>query len=265
MNDQNPTCSTGEMMSVQLARDIRDGEKAIIGTNSDIQLAACNLARLMHAPRLWWISGPGGMANPRNNRLVSTADFENIAVSESWTDLPLTVDFIDWQIHFFDFSILSAIQVDRYGNINTVCVGGHHRPTLRGPGTVGISALTGLSKRFYVVVNRHDRNVFVPRVDFRCGAGFLEGGSSREDYGLPAGGPRWVVTPLGVFDFEPGSKRMRVHALTAGVALDHVRDLTGFDLMVPEHVPISGPPTERELELLRTCIDTDGALQRKFP
>ncbi len=98
-----------------LARDLADGEKAIIGTNSDIQLAACNLARLMQAPRLWWVSGPGGMVNPTRDHLISTADFENIESAEAWMDLPNMIDFIDWKIHFFDFAILSALQVDRFG------------------------------------------------------------------------------------------------------------------------------------------------------
>ena len=55
---------TGEMLSVLLARDLRDGEKAIVGTNSDVQVAACNLARHMHALTLWWVSGPGGWSMP---------------------------------------------------------------------------------------------------------------------------------------------------------------------------------------------------------
>jgi glutaconate CoA-transferase subunit B len=75
--------STGEFLAVVLARDLGDGEKAIIGTNSDIQLAACNLARRLHAPNLWWVSGPGGMANPNREMLLSTADFENIESAEA--------------------------------------------------------------------------------------------------------------------------------------------------------------------------------------
>ena len=87
--------SLSEHIAVLLARDMADGEKAIIGTNSDIQLAACNLARLMQAPRLWWISGPGGMVNPTRDHLQSTADFENIETSEAWLDLPNMIDFIE--------------------------------------------------------------------------------------------------------------------------------------------------------------------------
>ncbi len=175
----------GETLAVPLARDMADGERVIIGTDSDIQVAACNLACLMQALRLWWISGPGGAVNSTRNHLLSTADFENIDSAEAWMDQPNMIDFIDWKIHFFDFAILSALQVDRYGNINTVVVGDQAKPTLRGPGTVGISALCGLAKRFYVVLTRHDRSAFVPRADFICGAGHLEGGDSRERAGLP--------------------------------------------------------------------------------
>ena len=122
----------------------------------------------------WWVSGPGGMTNPSDGIIRPAADAENIAIVEAVMDLPQMIDFIDWQVHFFDFAILGALQTDRFGNINTVCIGDHARPRLRGPGTVGISALCGLSRRFYIMMTRHDRGAFVPKVDFVCGAGFLD-------------------------------------------------------------------------------------------
>jgi glutaconate CoA-transferase subunit B len=258
-----PSCSINELLAVVLARDLGDGERAIIGTNSDIQLAACNLARRLNAPNLWWVSGPGGMTNPDLGRLISTAEYQNIEAAEAWLDLPDMIDFIDWQVHFFDFAILSAIQVDRFGNINTVVVGDHTKPRLRGPGTVGISALTGLSKRFYVLMPRHDRHAFVPKVDFVCGAGFLDGGDSRERRGLPPGGPRLVVSPLGVFDFEPQSKAMRIKSLNPGATLDAVRKATGFELIVNGDPPVTPPATEAELALLRSHVDSTGILRAK--
>jgi glutaconate CoA-transferase, subunit B len=257
--------SLGETLAVLLARDIADGEKVIIGTNSDIQLAACNLARRMQAPRLWWISGPGGMVNPTRDHLLSTADYENVESAEAWMDLPVMIDFIDWKIHFFDFAILSALQVDRFGNINTVVVGDQRKPRVRGPGTVGISALCGLAKRFYVCLTRHDRSAFVPRVDFLCGPGHMEGGDSRERMGLPPGGPKLVLSPLGVFDFAPGSKAMRVKSISPGVTLEQIRDATAFDVVVEGAPPITTMPTDQELELLRKHVDRRGDLQRKFP
>ena len=158
--------SFAEMTAVLLARDLGDGEKAIVGTNSDIQVAACNLARETHAPTLWWVSGPGGMVNAGGGVIRSTADYRNIPSSDAMMDLPAMVDFIDWKIHFFDFAILGAIQIDRHGNINTVCLGPQERPKLRGPGTVGIAALTALARRFYVVMTRHDRGSFLNALIF---------------------------------------------------------------------------------------------------
>ena len=179
-------------------------------------------------------------------------------------DLPNMIDFIDWRIHFFDFAILSALQVDRHGNINTVVVGSQSKPTLRGPGTVGISALCGLAKRFYVVLTRHDRSAFVPRVDFICGAGHLDGGDSRERAGLPSGGPKLVLSPLGVFDFHPTTKSMRVVSVSPGVTLEQIHDATGFDVLVDGVPPTTVMPHAHELALLRTRVDTRRTLQRKF-
>jgi glutaconate CoA-transferase subunit B len=256
-------CSMAELHAVLLARDLRDGEKAIVGTNSDVQVAACNLARASHAPALWWVSGPGGMVNCNEPVIRSTARTENIAWSEAMMDLPQMVDFIDWKIHFFDFAILGAIQVDRHGNINTVCVGPHDKPRLRGPGTVGISALTALARRFYVVMARHDRGSFPERVDFLNGPGFLDGGTSRTDCGLPEGGPRFVISPFGVFDFEPASKRMRVKSLNPGVALEQVQKQTGFELLVEGTPSVTAMPTADELNTLRANVDTSGVLRER--
>ena len=253
--------SMAEVMAVLLSRDIADGEKAIIGTNSDLQLAACNLARLRQAPRLWWVPGPGGMVNPSRDHLASTADHDNIDTAEAWMDLPDMVEFIDWRIHFFDFAILSAIQVDRFGNINTTLVGDAAKPSLRGPGTVGLSALCGLSRRFNVVMANHTRHAFVPKVDFISGAGHLDGGDSRERRGLPAGGPRLVVSPLGVFDFHPASRQMRIRSIHPGVSVEQIQAATGFEMLVEGSPPLTDMPTEDELALLRARVDREGKLR----
>ena len=74
----------GEMLAVLLSRDMADGEKAIVGTNSDIQVAACNLARARQAPHLWWVSGPGGMTNPTEGIVRPAAG----SVQITWTSVP---------------------------------------------------------------------------------------------------------------------------------------------------------------------------------
>jgi len=73
------------------------------------------------------------------------------------------------------------------------------------------------------------------------------------------------VTPLGVFDFEPTSKAMRIKSLHEGVTPEEVRDNTGFDLIVPPKIERTPAPDSEELFVLRRAVDTTGVLARKFP
>ena len=252
----------GELLACVLARSLRDGELGILGTSSPIAVAACNLAQ-RRGRWVSWMSRPLGVLDPRTDRLLGTADERLIATSSAFLDLPGTVDFVAWRPHFFDFAVLEGLQVDRHGNLNTVCVGPHDKPRFRGPGTLGASALAGLSRRFMVLVTRHEPSVLVETVDFRSAVGHHRGGRTREtELGLPPGGPDLVVTPLGCFDFDPESKAMRVQSLHPGVSVEDARARTGFELAVEGAPPVTEAPTEEELRLLRLSVDQDGLLRR---
>ena len=125
--------------------------------------------------------------------------------------------------------------------------------------------MTGLSKRFYIMMTRHDRGAFVEKVDFIAGVGHLDGADSRAKAGLPSGGPRLVVTPLGVFDFDSPSKAMRVRSLHPGVTLEEAQDATGFDLAVADSIATTDIPSDEELFVLRHSVDRTGVLPTKFP
>jgi glutaconate CoA-transferase subunit B len=112
---------------------------------------------------------------------------------------------------------------------------------------------------------RHERSAFVEKVDFISGSGHLDGGNSRVERGLPEGGPKLVVTPLGIFDFAPQSKRMRVRSLHAGVTLEQVRDNTSFEIVHDGIPPVTREPEQRELAILRELVDGTGVLKVKFP
>ncbi len=51
---------------------------------------------------------------------------------------------------------------------------------------------------------------------------------------------------------------MRVLSLHPGVTLARVQAKTGFELIIPEEIPETAPPTALELELLRKKIDPLG-------
>ena len=79
---------------------------------------------------------------------------------------------------------------------------------------------------------------------------------------LPGAGPRYIITPLCVFDFDPDTNAARLKSLNPGVTLEQVREQTGFEFLAPREPPVTQPPTEEELTILRTRIDRAGALRR---
>ena len=103
----------------------------------------------------------------------------------------------------------------------------------------------------------------MPKCDFISALGWGSGGDdARTKLGLPGGGPRYVVTPLCVMDFEDGTKRMRLKSVHPGVSVDDVKKNTGFELVIPSSVPTTEPPTAEQLHVLRTRIDGQGVLRR---
>ena len=83
--------------------------------------------------------------------------------------------------------------------------------------------------------------------------------------GSRRGGPRFVISPLGIFDFTPDSRKMRVRSLHQGVTLEQVRDQTGFDMICDERPAVTLAPEGTELVALREQVDREGVLASKFP
>jgi len=150
---------------------------------------------------------------------------------------------------YVDVGFMGGAQIDQYGNLNSSFIGDPQHPTSRLPGTGGGNDIASLTQM--IVAMKHEKRRFVKAVDFVTSPGFLSGGDSRRAAGLTAGGMFRVVTDLGVLGFDERSKRMKLLALHPGVAADRVRENTGFALLVEADLPVTDPPTENELAVLR--------------
>ncbi|WP_054695361.1 hypothetical protein [Syntrophomonas palmitatica] len=95
---------------------------------------------------------------------------------------------------------------------------------------------------------------FPEKVDFITTPGYLEGGDSRQKAGL-IGGPIAVVTQVGVFDFDPVSKRMRIKGLNPGMTVEIAQMCAGFELLVPEQIESIPAPSDEVLTVLREEVD----------
>ena len=237
-----------EMMAICAARAIKDGEMVFAGTGLPMLSAA--LAQKTHAPRAK-VSYEGGFIDPRNVDLaLSVADSRLHYRAAAAIGLIETLGVL-LQGGRIDVGFVGAAQMDEYGNINTTLIGDFERPKVRLPGSGGGNDIVSCAKRI-VVILMHEKKKFVKKLDYFTSPGFIDGPGAREREGLKGGGPAVVITDLCQMDFDEKSKRIRLKSVHPGVTVEHVRENVSFDLMVPDHVPTTSTPTEKELALLRS-------------
>ena len=159
--------------------------------------------------------------------------------------------------------MMGASQIDRYGNQNISCVGDWNQPKVQLLGVRGAPGNT-INHTTSYWVPRHSPRVFVEQVDVVCGIGYDRaralGAQAARFHEI-----RRVVSNLGVFDFDNEQGRMQVRSRHPGVELAEICDQTGFELIVPEHVPETRLPTAAELDLLRNVIDPRGLSAGEVP
>lgn len=246
-----------ELLAVEVSRHIQDGEMGFVGVGTGgpafiravgIPAVASRLAQLRHAPNYTIMFGP---------ILDPALDADSIPETNFEPDLirwpcrsQITVEeaLCIFKRGKMGIGFVSGAQIDRYGNLNIVCIGDYNSPKVRLPGPLAQPDHSAHAKRVFAL-QKHDRRTFVEKVDFVSAAG------NREREGLPGGGPAWVFTDLAVMDFDPETKRMRLASIHPGVTVDQVIENTGFELEIPEHVPFTAAPSGEELELIRTKID----------
>ena len=257
--------SIKELMATFIARDITDGEEVFVGTNLPVIRAGALLAHLHHGPSMRVM-----VAHTRTN-LYHTPVMEYFELLTDWRGARWAeAYFNDNEIVMYQKSrrdsvfFVGALQIDPFGNSNLIGLGrDQRRLTLRGPGAIATTTNASYVRRFYLFVNEHSPRVFVPRCDFVSTVGWGEGGAdARRRLGLPGGGPRYCITPLAVLDFEETSKRLRLRSVHPGVTVDEVKARTGFELLAPDRVPVTGSPDADELDILRRRVDPQGLLRR---
>ena len=163
------------------------------------------------------------------------------------------------QLGYVDVGILNTLQVDRYGNVNSTVLGeyeGGRGRRFGGPG--GADTIAAQCWRTILMTDQQKRK-FVDRVDFISSPGFLDGPGAREKVGLPVGtGPWRVFTPWAMFGYEDKSCELMLMAVSPFVTVDMVLEEMSFAPKMAPKIETLDPPTEEELEIIRTQLDTDG-------
>lgn len=244
----DPGYNTAELVTLMSARALEDGK--IVFAGAGMPLLACILAQKLQAPRLT-ILFEGGVIGPHvePGKLPPSTNEQRCARRGNML-LSITDVLLLQQRGYVDYGFLGGAQIDQYGNLNSSFIGDPDSPKVRLPGTGGANSIASLASRILVSMH-HEKKRFVEKVDFITTPGYLAGGESREKAGLTAGGVHQVITHLGIFDFDPKTRRMQIKALHPGATVEAVQERTGFEMLVPEEIPYTEPPTEEELRILR--------------
>jgi glutaconate CoA-transferase, subunit B len=245
------TYTPDEMMTVTAARSMRNGMTCFVGIG--LPSEAANLARRTHAPELILIYESGTIGAKPDHVPLSIGDGVLAETADAVVSVPEIFNY--WlQPGRIDVGFLGAAQLDRYGNINTTMIGASYdRPTVRLPGAGGAPEIAAACKEV-VVVLRQSRRTFAERLDFVTTMGFGAGTGSRRELGLTGGGPRLVITDLGVLRPDPSSRELVLAGIYPGVSVEQVRDSTGWELAVSPDLSELAPPAAADLTALRQLL-----------
>jgi len=249
-----PEFTIDELICACISRQLEDGEVIAQGIATPLVISGHILAKLTHAPNLFFALAVGGVVtNAWSPLSISHLEEANLrkplrifGFDEATTTLLST---------FQPKEFFRPAQVDPQGNFNNVVIGDYYTPRLRLPGCGGIADVTNYSSHVYLYVPRHSRAVFVERLDFVSGVGVLEE-ERRGELSILSPGPRYLVTNLGTFDFEGG--RMRLLSYHPGVSVERIQKKTGFPLAMAPDLHETPPPSAEEVRLLREEIDPLG-------
>jgi len=236
-----------ELMTVAAARCLSDADVCFVGIG--LPSAACNLARLTHAPRITLIYESGTIATRPDVLPLSIGDGDLCRTALTTVSVP---EFFRYWLQGGRVTVgfLGAAQIDRYANLNTTVIGEYARPATRLPGAGGAPEMATSCREIYVIMPQ-SRRAFVPTLDFLTSLGHGDGGEARARAGVATRGPTRVITDLCVMTPDEQTKELTVTSLHPGVSVTQVREATGWPVRVAEALSETPPPTSHELDVLR--------------
>jgi glutaconate CoA-transferase subunit B len=235
------------MMTVSASRALSNDDVCFVGIGAPS--AACNLARLTHAPDITLIYESGTIGTKPDILPLSIGDGELAATALTTVSVPEMFRY--WlQGARITVGFLGAAQLDRFGNINSTVIGDYASPTVRLPGGGGAPEIAVSCQKVFVTT-RHSARGMVESVDFVTSLGFGPTGTERRTLGVRTAGPVLVITDLAILEPAAETNELTVTSLHPGVTRDRVVDATGWRVQFAPDLEETPPPTADELAVLR--------------
>jgi glutaconate CoA-transferase subunit B len=255
------TFSATEMMTIAAARALTSQDVCFVGIGAPS--AACNLARLTHAPGITLIYESGTIGTKPTVLPLSIGDGELCETALTTVSVPEMFRY--WlQGGRITVGFLAGAQMDRYANLNTTVVGAYDHPKVRLPGGGGAPEIASSCQEIFITMPM-SRRTFVEQLPFITSLGHGTGPGSREALGLTTRGPTRVMTDLCVLEPDPDSRELVVTTLHPGVTEEVARAACGWTLRFSDRLATTAAPTETELQVLRDLQARSAAAHRDDP
>jgi glutaconate CoA-transferase subunit B len=242
-----PDFTPDEMMTVAAARALGNDDVCFVGIGAPS--AACNVARLTHAPGITLIYESGTIGTAPEVLPLSIGDGELCETAVTTVSVPEMFRY--WlQGGRVTVGFLGAAQLDRFGNINTTVIGDYHQPKTRLPGGGGAPEIASSCGEIFITMKQSRRGL-VDKIDFFTSFGHGTGGGDRQQLGLTTRGPTLLITDLAIWKPDPQSREFTVTSLHPGVTRDMVQESCGWPVSFADRLEQTPPPTDLELRTLR--------------
>jgi len=234
-------------MTIAAARALKNSDVCFVGIGAPS--AACNLARLTHAPGITLIYESGTIGTRPAVLPLSIGDGELCETALTTVSVPEMFRY--WlQGGRITVGFLSGAQVDRYANLNTTVIGPYEHPKVRLPGGGGAPEIASSCREIFITMAMSPRT-FVERLPFVTSLGHGSGKGTREALGLTTLGPTRVITDLCVLEPDADTRELEVVSLHPGVNEETVRAACGWPLRFSPDLSETPRPTGVELRVLR--------------
>lgn len=241
------TATPTEMMTIAAARLLSDDDVCFVGIGAPS--AACNLARLTHAPRITLIYESGTLSTRPSVLPLSIGDGELCDTALTTVSVPEMFRY--WlQGGRITIGFLGGAQIDRFANLNTTVVGPYDAPKVRLPGGGGAPEIASSCGQIFVTMAMGSR-AFVDALPFVTSFGHGRGKGDRAALGLKTKGPTKVITDLCVMEPDPETAELTVVSLHQGVARAQVEAGCGWPLRFAARLSETPAATGTELAVLR--------------
>ncbi len=239
--------TSDEMMTIAASRALANDDVCFVGIGAPS--AACNVARLTHAPDITLIYESGTIGTAPDVLPLSIGDGELCDTAITTVSVPEMFRY--WlQGGRVTIGFLGAAQLDRFGNINTTVIGDYDHPKTRLPGGGGAPEIATSSQQVYITMKQSLRGM-VDKIDFFTSFGHGDGGDARKKLGIDTAGPTLLITDLAIWKPDPETKEFTVVSLHPGVSRDQVQATCGWTVKFADDLEVTPAPTELELKTLR--------------